>query len=172
MLLGAMHLSSLSLVKLSPAKHESTCTVKVRSTSVCFCVSSSHVVSERAAGQTPSQRPTAQIFPDFVLSTILLTEPWSVLLALCCAASMQSPVHVALQEMRSDLRKVESSSLSTVVSPKSSSIDTASAEGRNNSGGSDYERRNLSGASGGPPRQDPPQDNAFFDNHPSLKRGM
>ena len=76
-----------------------------------------------------------------------------------------------LQEMRADLRKVDSSSLSTVVSPKSSSIDAISAEGRIASGCSDYQRRNLSGGSQGPPEPDPRQ-HSQFEAYPSLKRGM
>lgn len=76
-----------------------------------------------------------------------------------------------LQEMRSDLRKMDSSSLSTVVSPKSSSIDAISAEGRIASGGSDYQRRNLSGGSQGAPKPDPRQ-HSQFEAYPSLKRGM
>ena len=73
-----------------------------------------------------------------------------------------------MQELRSELRKANSSSLSTVVSPKSSCIDAASAEGRIPSGGSDFQRRNLSGGSQGAPERDMSQ----FESYPSLKRGM
>ena len=58
--------------------------------------------------------------------------------------------------------------MSTVVSPKSSCIDAASAEGRIPSGGSDFQRRNLSGGSQGAPSVEP----SHFDSYPSLKRGM
>ena len=81
---------------------------------------------------------------------------------------MQFPLQ---QEMRADLRKVDSSLLSTVVSPKSSSIDAVSAEGRIASGGSDYQRCNLSGGSQGPPEPDPRR-HSQFESYPYLKRGM
>ena len=71
-----------------------------------------------------------------------------------------------MQELRSDLRKANSSSLSTVVSPKSSCIDAG--EGRIPSGGSEFQRRNLSGGSQGAHEPDP----AHFDSYPSLKRGL
>ncbi len=76
-----------------------------------------------------------------------------------------------LQEMRAELRKVDSSSLSTVVSLKSSSIDAVSAEGRIASDGSDYQHRNLSGGSQGHAELDPRQ-HAQFESYPPLKRGM
>ncbi|CAL5223361.1 g5865 [Coccomyxa viridis] len=74
----------------------------------------------------------------------------------------------ASSELRSELRKANSSSLSTVVSPKSSVVDPASGEGRIPSGGSDFQRRNLSGGSQGAPERDP----SHFESYPSLKRGM
>ena len=73
-----------------------------------------------------------------------------------------------MQEMRTELRKANSSSLSTVVSPKSSCVDAASAEGRIPSGGSDFQRRNLSGGSQANPEPEPSQ----FETYPALRRGM
>ena len=70
--------------------------------------------------------------------------------------------------MRTELRKANSSLLSTVVSPKSSCIDAASAEGRIPSGSSDYQQRNLSGGS----QAAPEADSSHFESYPSLKRGM
>lgn len=72
------------------------------------------------------------------------------------------------QDMRAELRDGTLSSLSTVVSPKSSCIDAASAEGRILSGGSDFQRRNLSGGSQGAPNTE----SSHFESYPSLKRGL
>lgn len=73
-----------------------------------------------------------------------------------------------LQEMRSELRKVDSTSISTLVSPKGSSINDGASEGQIPSGGSDFQRRNLSGGS----QNAPEHEFSHFENYPMLQRGM
>ena len=84
----------------------------------------------------------------------------------CCVGRLKGTV---VQDMRMELRKATSSSLSALISPKSSCVDAASAEGRIPSRGSDYQRRNRSGGSQAAPEPEPTQQ---FDGYPSLKRGL
>lgn len=70
--------------------------------------------------------------------------------------------------MRSDLRKVDSASISTLLSPKGSSINDGASEGQIRSGGSEFQGRNLSGGSQGAAEHE----FSHFESHPALQRGM